>query len=239
MLRSSDSSTQGTVRTIYCRLFTTFAGVTFYAFLSIHLISKKLLYRGDAFRRNTESILPLSASHSASPLSYLTPLPPALLSPRLLPNGGISLQPSGLTLLFCTGRTHFMLYDYISLPAIWDRISLSVWGAHKCVKNSIKYIYIYILLLQCIPADQQTIKDRTPDACTLFPCHALTFTHVKTDVISAHRSWLSHAVVAAAPEAHFVLTALPLGSWYSEVHELQWRCPFPCPPFPNHFYHRK
>lgn len=198
MLRSSDSSTQGTVRTIYCRLFTTFTGVTFYAFLSIHLISKMVIpwwcfqtqHRPPPFffLSFSEFILPLSASHSASPLSYLTPLPPALLSPRLLPNRGISLQPSGLALLFCTGRTHFMLYDYISLPAIWDRISQSVWGAHKCVKNSIKYIYIYILLLQCIPANQQAIKDRTHDPCTLFPCHALTFTHVKTDLISAH--WL-------------------------------------------------
>lgn len=163
MLRSSDSSTQPcdcedyllpAVHHIYwCFPFHTSHLQNCYTMVTLSDATQATLF---FFLSFSESILPLSSSHSASPLSYLTPLPPALLSPRLLPNGGISLQPPGLAPLLCTGRTHFMLYDYISLAAIWDRISQSVWGAHRCVKNSIKYIYIHIVLLQCIPANQQT-----------------------------------------------------------------------------------
>lgn len=91
-------------------------------------------------------LLPLTLSlfyHSfRQPPSFLTPLPPASSSPRLVPNGGIPLQPPGLVLLFCSGRAHFMQHDYISLPAIRGRISQSVLGLHKCIRNLIKSLHI-------------------------------------------------------------------------------------------------
>lgn len=89
----------------------------------------------------SESIIPLFPLVLPPP-SFLTPLPPAPSSPRLVPNGGIPLQPPGLVLLCCSGRAHFMQYDYISLAAIRGRISQSVLGLHKCMRNLIKSLHI-------------------------------------------------------------------------------------------------
>lgn len=94
------------------------------AFLSIHLISK-IVYLVTLI----DTIQPTPAFLFLNPLfpyfplalpalSLLTSLPPSPSFPHLMPNGGISLQPPGLVLLFCSGRAHFMQYDYISLAAI-------------------------------------------------------------------------------------------------------------------------
>lgn len=71
--------------------------------------------------------------------SILTPSLPRPSSPRLMPNGGIPLQPPNLTLPFCSGGAHFMQHDYISLATCAGVF----WGLCNCLKNSIKTLYMF------------------------------------------------------------------------------------------------
>lgn len=111
-----------TVRTIYCRLFTTFAGVTFYAFLSIHLISKIVI---PWWRFQTQ--------HRPPRFSFFRFLNPFYLFPRLILPAPFPIWPL------------FLLPSYLLASCLMEVFPCSPRASH-CYSAQVGLISCYMII---------------------------------------------------------------------------------------------